>query len=440
MTQSQFVCVVAWGILLIYLVLGSLFAWRTPDWQAPDEPAHYNYIAQIAAGQVIPVIEMGDWDFEYLEALKASGFDPDLLADLDTVQYEDHQPPLYYWLSTPIFVLTDGNLLVLRMVSVLMGAITVSFAYQIGRKLFPDTPTIALAAMALVAFIPQNLHILSSINNDALTGVWIAVLLWLLVRDESPKGWQLGFMLGLIVITKTTAYFMAGVVFSGLLLHWWNRDENRIPADFIRSLIPVAWAALPFAIFWWGRNIFVYGFPDFLGLGAHDAVVIGQPRTADGIAALGLDVYLQNGLTTTFNSFWGQFGWMAAPLTNPVPWAYPLLLILVLAALAGLIFQAFRKNESATLTGSITIIFAAVIVLTGLQFVYYNSTFQQFQGRYLFTALIPASILLALGLDTWRNLFFGRWAWSTWLTVGAFAWLALLNLYLIWRVIPGALS
>ena len=35
-------------ILLLYVVLAFRFASLTPAWQAPDEPAHYNYIAHIA--------------------------------------------------------------------------------------------------------------------------------------------------------------------------------------------------------------------------------------------------------------------------------------------------------------------------------------------------------------------------------------------------------
>ena len=40
----------AWlaAILVAYLVSAVLYAWNTPAWQAPDEPAHYNYIAHIA--------------------------------------------------------------------------------------------------------------------------------------------------------------------------------------------------------------------------------------------------------------------------------------------------------------------------------------------------------------------------------------------------------
>ncbi len=40
---------------------------------------------------------------------------------------------------------------------------------------------------------------------------------------------------------------------------------------------------------------------------------------------------------------------------------------------------------------------AASVLLTLLTYIYYNITFLQHQGRYLFTALIPIAIFLALG-------------------------------------------
>ena len=97
-------------IIALYLAIGALFAWRTPAWQAPDEPAHYNYIAQIASGNILPVIQDGDWDNAYLETLKSNRFAPELLDDISAIRYENHQPPLYYWLSTPVYLLTNGNL------------------------------------------------------------------------------------------------------------------------------------------------------------------------------------------------------------------------------------------------------------------------------------------------------------------------------------------
>ena len=211
-------------ILLSFLLLGILFAWRVPDWQAPDEPAHYNYIAQVANGDLLPVIEMGDWDNNYINEIKANDFVPSVIGELDTVQYENHQPPLYYWLATPIFILTDGNLFAVRMVSVVLATITLMLTYTITKAIFHDRPHLALAVMLLIGFLPQNLHILASVNNDALAGVMIAITILLCVqylKDESRSAWGLGVAVGIIFITKTTAYFMAGVVVIVIAMRWW---------------------------------------------------------------------------------------------------------------------------------------------------------------------------------------------------------------------------
>src|SRR3989337_693811 len=94
-------------ICLIYLLLGYLYAVNTPAWQVPDEPAHYNYIRDVARTGRLPVLRMGDYDQAYLERLKSNRFPPDL--PIDSVRYESYQPPLYYLLATPVFLLFAGR-------------------------------------------------------------------------------------------------------------------------------------------------------------------------------------------------------------------------------------------------------------------------------------------------------------------------------------------
>jgi hypothetical protein len=65
-------------ILITYLVIGFQYAALTPAWQVPDEPAHYNYVAQLSRG-ALPVLEMGDWDNTYLDAIKAAKEQANLL-------------------------------------------------------------------------------------------------------------------------------------------------------------------------------------------------------------------------------------------------------------------------------------------------------------------------------------------------------------------------
>lgn len=437
-------------IILVFLVIGTLFAFRVPDWQAPDEPAHYNYVAQVASGDVLPVIEMGDWNNDYLEELKANDFAPDLLDELDTVQYEDHQPPLYYWLATPFYIVSNGNLEIVRLYSVLLGAIAVVLTFAIAREVFPERPEIALGAMALYAFLPQNVHILASMNNDALADVMIAILLLLSIRYLKGKNvslWQIGLVMGITFITKTTAYFMAGVVLIVIFMRWRQNEEKdwlTLLKDYLQFDIP---AGL-FALLYWGRNIATYGFPDFLGLKAHDSIVVGQLRTADYMADIGVSEYWKTAFETTFNSFWGKFGWMEANMGDALPFVIWAIVVFVILAITGLIFYAKTTisvgashdspdENPHNIQSAIWITLGFVLLLAMLQFVYYNLTFVQFQGRYIFAGLIPFAIGIVLGIDTWRKQFLERYSW---LTIAIFLLFVPLDVYLIWRVIPGAVG
>ena len=135
-----------------------------------------------------------------------------------------------------------------------------------------------------------------------------------------------------------------------------------------------------------------------------------QPRTADYIREHSGGVYLAQMLSTTFKSFWGQFGWMALPLDHVLGgWIYRAFALLTLAGVSGaLLASARRRSENGDdrqrptprqTTGS-SCWRRLLIVL--LQFGYYNLEFQQWQGRYLFPALIPIAIVLVYGADYWR--------------------------------------
>ena len=421
-------------LLLVYLLVAALFAIFTPAWQNPDEPAHYNYIAQLARGGCCPVIQIGDWDSAYLEQLKSSHFAPDLLGNLGAVQYEDHQPPLYYLLLTPLFTLTNGSLIALRLASVVMGAGIVCCAYALGLLVIPRRPQVALAAAALVAFLPQHVAVLASVNNDALANLLIAAVLlactlYLRRRDVQPL--HIGLLVGLALLTKVSALFVGGVAGLCILWRWWR--ERHDGAGLLRPLLAFALPALLMGGLWWGRSISVYGFPDVYGLRQHNLVVADQPRTADLIAQIGFPAYLEQALTTTYHSFLGQFGWMALPMPS---WIYALIGLLLLVCLGGLLLAAWGAWRSPPDAGwEAAGILGLVAVLAVLAYAYYNTEFLQFQGRYMFTGLVPFALGLALGLDTLRARIIRRGAW---LTVLPFALFALLDVYLLWRVIvPG---
>ena len=423
-------------ILLSYLAIGALFARFTPAWQAPDEPAHYNAIRQVAEAGCCPRIEPGDWSSEYLARLTTGRFAPQLLDDLESIQYEDHQPPLYYLLAALVFRMSAGDPLALRLLSVVLGAGLVGLTYALSRRLLPGRPHLALAVMALVAFLPQHTHMLSAINNDALAELMVCLALLRCLRylDDGAAAWQLGLILGLAFLSKLTVVFLALPILLTVWLRW--RGGQRPRVELVRGLAIVMALAAAMGGLWWLRNISVYGFPDFLGLAAHDMVVAEQPRSADYIAEHGLSAYLGDMAATTFKSFWGQFGWMALPLDGLLGGLlYPGFLALSLAGLSGAL-MAWRRMMRADQRH----LLLSVVIMVGLQFGYYNLEFQQWQGRYLYPALLPIAIALVGGWDYWLSRWLPLYRARPWLLPLAALSLAALDVYLLFRVIMPGLS
>lgn len=453
------------AILAAYLFVGALYAIFVPPWQAPDEPAHYNVVRQMAAG-VWPVIKAGDYDQAYLDEIRGAQFAPPYR--IDDIEYEDWQPPLYYLLLTPVFRLTHGSLLALRLASLLLGGGVVLLAYAVARELWPAQRWIAWTTAVFVAFLPQHLHIMASVNNDALAELLIAALLLALLRwTRMPlAGWQkpaerryllvIGLLLGLGLLTKLTVYLMLPVAGAALLWRVWGRWDDLFPAGVLLFA-----PALLLGATLWGRNLLVYSGFDPLAMAAHDAVVVGQPRTAEWVALFGLSETVSRFLRTTFISFWGQFGWMAVPL---LAFFRPLLLLSVLAA-AGLLLAVVRgapklARETAAAASPQAVstnpapaapqkmparllrplLLLLVFLLTLGVHVYYNLTFVQHQGRYLFPALIPIGIGVAVGLGTWWRLlpWLRERPWL--LPLGLGLGLAALDVYALFRFIVPALS
>ena len=433
-------------ILLGYLMAGALYARYTPAWQMPDEPAHYNYARQVVEAGCCPRIDAGDWSSDYLALLTSQRFAPDLLGELDSVQYEDHHPPLYYLLAALVFRLSAGDLIALRLFSVALGAGVVGLSYLISRRILPGQPQVALGVMALVAFLPQHLSMMSAVNNDALAELIVGLaLLWLLryLDSEDVPIWQLGLIAGLTLITKITIYFLALLAPLAIWLKW--RKGNEAPRALLRSLAIFALIAGVLGSLWWLRNIGEYGFPDFLGLAAHDRTVADQPRTANFIAEHGGLTYLRDMLSTTFKSFWGQFGWMALPLDNVLGgWIYRGFGLLTIVGVSGALLALTRREgegeQQPRVSGVIWVVLLVTMLIVLLQFGYYNIEFQQWQGRYLFPALIPFAFVLVYGIDAWRARSLRRWEAARWLAPLAMMSLFALDLYLLFRVVVPGLS
>jgi 4-amino-4-deoxy-L-arabinose transferase-like glycosyltransferase len=390
------------GILAVYFVLAGLFAVNTPAWQAPDEPAHYNYVAYVAEQGGFPVLHFGDYPHAYLEEIKTAKFPPDM--PVTPIRYESHQPPLYYLLASPIYSLTGGSLTALRLLSVLLGAGIVLLAHGIARVAVTRERAVALGAAAIVAFWPQHLATVSQVGNDVLAELLLAAVLFVIVKSQGFSGLRnqllLGLLLGLVLITKTTAYIILPVAAVAVIWQWVRERAaaRRVIVEALAIVLPAALLALP----WYTRNVYVYGWPDFLGLARHEQIVVGQKRTGEFVAESGWGAYWRRAFEWTFKSFVGVFGWMSAWLETRAYYLMGLWLgIPVVAWLASKVRRT-PSGEPEPLPQSARVarvLLAVTALLTLLAYVYYNITFLQHQGRYLFTALIPIAIFLAAG---WR--------------------------------------
>ena len=418
-------------IIAAYITIGVLYAALTPTWQVPDEPAHYNYIRALAEGRGLPVIESGDYDQAYLGRLTSDGFPPEL--SIASLEYEDHQPPLYYLLATPIYLLFNGALLPLRLVSVVFGAGLLVVAFGTVRTVFPAQPALALMAAAFIAFIPQHVAMTAGVNNDALAELAVGGTLWALavyVGGGRDRPWSVGLLLTAALLTKTTAYVTVGVAVLAAAVRW--RQERRTWKWAVGQL---GWMLIPALLVsapWFIRNGLTYGWRDPLGLARHNAVVEGQMRASEYLALYGWDGLLSRVVRFTFQSFWGQFGWMGVVLPARLYQALVLLSVLLAAGFLWWLFDRRRPRLTLPQRASLILLIASS-TFTLLEFLGYNLTFVQHQGRYLFPALIPIGTAAALGLSRLTRVLPQRI--RAWVMANFFAGLAVLDVYCLFAFI-----
>jgi len=392
-------------ILTAYLALATLYAIFTPKWQAPDEPAHFNYIRAIAETGALPVLSRGDYDQAYLEQIKAAKFPPTM--PIDAIRYEAYQPPLYYLAATPVYLIArgagiDATVIALRLFSVALGALVLLVTFRIVRAIFAtrDDSCLAIATVGLMATVPQHLAVSASISNDLAAELVLILILWLAIkRVQSPiSNLQFsilgGILYGAALLTKTTAYVPGALLLIGAAIAH-SGQRSAVSGQLLKLFTLALLIAAPMLL----RGALVYGITDPLGIAQHDAVVIGQPTTAEVIAQRGLARVAFDFFAVTFKSFWAQFGWMGVLVNDRI---YVALALLTGAAVFGHALYArriLRRRDLLTPAqwGCIALI-NLLLVVAFADYVAYNFKFLQFQGRYLFPALVAIALFLVVGL------------------------------------------
>lgn len=395
-------------IVLIYFVIATLYAIWTPKWQAPDEPAHFNYIRHIAETGTLPVLQPGDYDQAYLEKIKAEKFPATL--PIDSIRYESYQPPLYYLVATPLYWLMrgagiDAAVIALRLFSVVLGVLVLLVAFNVIHSIYPDDRLLALATVGLMATIPQHIAVSASISNDLAAELVLVLIVWLAVKriqrtlSDSQYVWLGGILFGAALLTKTTVYVPGAIILLGAQVAYTRLNASRLTFYSLRFPFYSFALALLVASPMFIRGALIYGMTDPLGIARHDAVVIGQPTTAQMIAQFGFKHIAFDFFAVTFKSFWAQFGWMGVLVNDRIYVALAMLCVIALFGFALYVARLVRQRELLTPAQQAILALLSLLLIVALaDYVAYNFKFLQFQGRYLFPALIAIALGLVIGL------------------------------------------
>jgi 4-amino-4-deoxy-L-arabinose transferase-like glycosyltransferase len=440
-------------VLIAFLVLGVTYSVVTPIFEASDELWHYPLVQWLSKGNPLPVQDAknaGPWKQEASQPplyYYLMGWSTFWIDTRDMAQVRQENPHVDNGVITP-----DGNrnlvvhnpqdesfpwrgtvlaVHLARLLSVLMGAVTVWLTYRIALELFPDRPWLALGAAAVNAFTPMFIFISGAVNNDNLTMTLCSLGLLLIVkrvreyegsgiRDQKAaerelpfaqdffyrvgRWLPLGIVLGLGALTKTSVLALLPITGLAVSVVAWRKGSWR---EFWAGAFATAIPVLLIAGWWYFRNVQLYG--DVTGISAF-IDVLGKRAAPASLSQLWGERW------GFMLSYWGLFGGVNVSLDD---WGYHILNGLAVLAVIGVIvyfvtmtWQWFREDPihswrdfayelrdyiqgraALFLVGLFGVI--VVALLTQWARVTWSS-----QGRLVFSAISTWSIYFVLGLAT----------------------------------------
>jgi hypothetical protein len=254
----------AWTCAVIACLNAACWSVLTPPFQAPDEPAHFAYVQQLAETARLPTSsgtayspeeEVAQADLHHIEVRWHPENHPvatpveqrRLQADLAQPLGRDgsggagvaaSEPPLYYALQAiPYWLGSSGTLLdrleLMRLLSALMAGLTAFFTYLFVREAAPGAPWAWVVGGLGVALTPLLAFMSGTVNPDAMLYAVSAASFYLLARafrrGLTPRlGAGLGIAIAIGSLTKLNFIgFAPGLLVALVVLAWRAARSSR---------------------------------------------------------------------------------------------------------------------------------------------------------------------------------------------------------------------
>jgi hypothetical protein len=386
------------------LLRGAFWAATTEVWSPIDEAHHYGFVASLAEGHGIPTVGKDVMPIEVIQVIKTS---PTLASrstphvpvfedgywSVASSQYEAVQPPLYYVLLVPAYWVSRpfgfvASIYGLRLASVLLALTAVPLTWLLAQELFPKRPAIWLAAPAVLVAINGFNTNLATIGNDALVVPVAAVALLAAARFHkapSLKGAALvGLALGAALMAKTTTLGLVGIL--ALPYLWLLATRRQSVSDVAKAGAVTGGVTGLVLLPWVAWNMATYGSPT---AASASSAITGQMMAQSklNLATLWDHVRLAN------MGFWDSA--LFSHLSGP-PYERVFTWTVIAAVVGGLAVALARRDRPArvALAWVGTALPLAFLGMEAIVFGLFNGVGHP-EGRHLYTALVPVSILIA---------------------------------------------
>lgn len=451
--QPGVVLAVLW---LVFLSRGLFYSVQQPMWEGYDEWAHFAYIQHIAeygtlpgrtdavshevqrslllvplsqsAARVAPGTITYDsfWRLDSEQRRRredevrrlSSSTQETGEPSIPATQYEAQQPPFYYLMLTPFYLMLKGlclpaQVLALRILSVVIASSVVFLGYATARCVMPSRSQALLVAV-LLACLPGLYIDVCRIGNESLSiGLTSAVILVSVKacrrRSAVPEWLLLGILMGAALLTKAyTIAFMPLLAVVALIRtvrhpHMWKQTAAGCGVAHVAAVAIGGW--------WYWRTLVTTG---TLSGEQLDIAATRFPLAQKLSAAYRVD-WRAVADTGAFSHIWVS-GWSFLVVRS---WMYRVWEFIAVLAASGLLMYLIGMVRStrrerilrAVVRPSAVLVMAYILMCLAMVYhslvAYLAQKVSMALGWYLYAVIVPEVVLVGLGLT---GLFGKKWS------------------------------